>query len=596
MKKSAKILLRFFLLTLSVSAGAQTIVNLTDFGIRPGKKTDMAQPVAKALQTIKARYGNTGVTLRFAPGEYQFHESKCLSRKYFISNHDQTDSKRVAIAIENWDNVTIEADSVEFTFHGTLIPIAVVNSANVTLKGFSVDFATPHISQATIIANDENGIEFEPAPWVRHAITPGTHSYETRGEGWVCRPRTGIAFNPATRHVIYNTADLWIPLDSVIPTAKNRYLAPRWRDKRLTPGTVVAMRDWGRPTPGIFLSQNRNTSLLGVHVRYSLGMGLLAQLCDTVTLDGFGVCLRGDTDPRYFTTQADATHFSGCKGLITSINGLYEGMMDDAINVHGTYLKVIARTDSHTLRARYMHKQSYGFPWGEPGDSVQAISAPTMENFGPMMHIASITPVNDKDFDITFTTEPDSVLTLPGAQFGLENLSWCPAVNFSSNTIRNNRARGALFSTPRPVVVANNIFDHTSGAAILLCGDCMGWYETGACHDVTIRGNKFINALTSRYQFTEAVISIYPEIHNLANQQLHFHSGILIEDNIFNTFPSPLLYAKSTSGLIFRNNRIIPNQDFPPFHPNRFDIKLERSINIEIYGNSAPNPLSTVIL
>lgn len=37
-----------------------------------------------------------------------------------------------------------------------------------------------------------------------------------------------------------------------------------------------------------------------------------------------------------FTTQADATHFSGCKGKITSCNGLYEGMMDDAINVHGT--------------------------------------------------------------------------------------------------------------------------------------------------------------------------------------------------------------------------------------------------------------------
>ena len=30
-------------------------------------------------------------------------------------------------------------------------------------------------------------------------------------------------------------------------------------------------------------------------------------------------------------------------------------------------------------------------------------------------------------------------------------------------------------------------FDHTSGTAILLCGDCNGWYETGACREVIIR-------------------------------------------------------------------------------------------------------------
>ncbi len=49
-------------------------------------------------------------------------------------------------------------------------------------------------------------------------------------------------------------------------------------------------------------------------VHYSRGMGLLAQLCDSVELKGFGVCLRGDDDPRYFTSQADATHFSGVQG------------------------------------------------------------------------------------------------------------------------------------------------------------------------------------------------------------------------------------------------------------------------------------------
>ena len=66
------------------------------------------------------------------------------------------------------------------------------------------------------------------------------------------------------------------------------------------------------------------------------------------------------------------------------------------------------------------------------------------------------------------------------------------------------------------------VIDHTSGTAILLCGDCNGWYETGACRDVQIRRNRFVNALTNLFQFTNAVISIYPEIPDLANQQYFF--------------------------------------------------------------------------
>ena len=88
-----------------------------------------------------------------------------------------------------------------------------------------------------------------------------------------------------------------------------------------------------------------------------------------------------------------------------------------------------------------------------------------------------------------------------------ENITWTPEVIFSNNTIRNNRARGSLFSTPKRVVCEGNLFDHTHGTAILLCGDSNGWYETGACRDVTIRNNRFVNALTANYQFTNAVIS-----------------------------------------------------------------------------------------
>ena len=149
---------------------------------------------------------------------------------------------------------------------------------------------------------------------------------------------------------------------------------------------MAVFRVGSRPAPGLFLSHNVNTVLSQVKVHYAEGMGLLAQLCENIKLSRFGVCLKGVDDPRFFSTQADATHFSGCKGRIESVDGLYEGMMDDAINVHGTYLKVVRRIDDRTVVGRYMHGQSWGFEWGRPGDEVQVLRSRTMETLGEAVH------------------------------------------------------------------------------------------------------------------------------------------------------------------------------------------------------------------
>jgi len=119
----------------------------------------------------------------------------------------------------------------------------------------------------------------------------------------------------------------------------------------------------------------------------------------------------------------------------------------------------------------------------------------------------------------------------------------------------------------------------------LLCGDCNGWYETGACKNVIIRNNKFINALTANYQFTNALISIYPEIPNLQDQQKYFHSGIVIENNTFDMFDRPILYAKSTDGIMFKENKITYNNDFKPFHWNTHLFLFEKVDNVSIINN-----------
>ena len=597
---------RFFSLSLCIltavglQAGKVKVYDASAYGVVPNTGADVAGLVEHMLAQIKAEAAGEAVTIRFAAGQYNFHPAGAAHREYYISNHDQHKDRAVGIAIEGFHGLTLDGCGADFVFHGRMLPLSVVGTSECTLRNFSIDFATPHIAQAEVVKNEAEGITFRVAPWVNARVTE-SGAFEHTGEGWAMRPGWGIAFDPATRHIIYKTGDIGTPVHQVQQLDEHTFFAPAWKDGRLPVGTIVAMRTYERPSPGVFVSHAKDTRFENVKVHYAEGMGLLAQMSEDIVLDGFSVCLRGDDDPRYFTTQADATHFSGCKGKITSVNGLYEAMMDDAINVHGTYLKVVERIDDHTVKGRYMHGQAWGFDWGYVGDEVQFVRSNTMELVGGTAKpfVTSVAEISEldaqgsqfkglhgaKEFIIHFADAlPAEISATEG--YGIENLTWTPEVYFAGNTIRSNRARGTLFSTPKRTVVEDNLFDHTSGTAILLCGDCNGWFETGACRDVLIRRNRFVNSLTCMFQFTNAVISIYPEIPNLNGQKAYFHGGkkqaIRIVNNEFETFDHPLLYAKSIDGLLWKGNTIRHNEDYAPYHWNNSSILLERATNVII--------------
>ena len=461
------------------------------------------------------------------------------------------------------------------------------NCSNLTLRNFSIDFATPYLRQLQITEVDSlhNSVKAQLYPQGNYKIE--NEKLYFIGEDYQEMPFGGMVFSP-NKQLAYRRADVPFSPTKIVELAPNKfYIEGMGKSPYLQVGDRFALRTYSRPTPAIFVTESKNITLENITVHYVQWIGLLAQLTENMTLDKFRVAIE-ERSERFFTTQADATHFSACKGKIRSVNGLYEGMADDAINVHGTYLKVITRENDYTIKAQYMHPQSWGFLWGEVGDQVQFVAAKTMETIGDKTYkihqikaVDKPTEVGAKIFEITFD-KPLPAEVNPDTPCGVENLTWTPKVLFKNNIVCNNRARGALFSTPKKLVCSNNLFDHTHGAAILLCGDCNGWYETGACRNVSIKNNRFINALTANYQFTNAIISIYPEIPNLEAQQKYFHSNIRIEDNVFETFDEPILYAKSVENLIYRNNKIIKNEDFKPFHWNKERFKLEHVKNVKI--------------
>ncbi len=556
---------------LAFTAQAATF-KASDYGIAPGKAFT-ANDVARMLEEV--RKDTEPSTLTFEPGIYDVSVEQCQTRHWFISNHDQANPRKVFLPIEKTTGLTIEGNGAFFNLKGRILFTGIWDSSTITLSGITFDYETPTITQVEFLEVNpqQQTVKFRPIAGTQTEMQGSRLFF--KGYGFRKSPGYGILFENDGR-IAYRTSDCPFNIGKVTDNGDGTFTAANCKHWAFKPGQFMALRDWDRPAPGIVISDSRDVTVTDSTVHFADGMALIAQNTENLTLDGFNV-LPNKQKGRMFTSQADATHFSACWGDIVSVNGRYEGMMDDAINVHGTYLKVQKRIDDKTLECAYMHRQTFGINWGAPGEAVTFVRSRMMERIdGSDNRLASVEKVNDKVLRLTFEAPlPAEVDPAKGA-LGIENLTRTPTVVFNNNIIKNNRARGALFSTPKKVECAYNIFDHISGSGIVLCGDCNGWYETGACTDVTIRGNTFINALTSPFQFTEAVISIYPEIPEFNKQTKPFHSGIVIEENFFITFDHPLVYAKSVKGLTIRNNTLLRTDDYKPYLRQKTWLKLDK--------------------
>ena len=345
-------------------------------------------------------------------------------------------------------------------------------------------------------------------------------------------------------------------------------------------GNFLVMRHSSRDHAGIFLLRSKDLVLRNIDMFHCGGLGVLAQFSENVHLDRCHV-RPNPTKGRHLSGHDDGAQISNCRGMVRIENCEFAGLMDDPINVHGTSVRIIRKIADNQLLCRFMHSMSVGMQWGHKGDRVAFIENESMHTFAQGT-VRSFRSVSTTDFELTLDRPlPD------GLEEGdaLENLTWSPEVEIRNCKFGSCRARGLLVTTPGKVVIEENVFE-SSGSAILISGDANGWYESGAVRDVLIRGNTF-NApcLTNMYQFCEGVISVFPIIPAPEKAAEPFHRNIRIEDNVFNAFDYPVLYARSVDGLTFSENQIVRSTRYQPYHRRRHMLNLEYCRQVKIVGN-----------
>ncbi|MFC5407122.1 right-handed parallel beta-helix repeat-containing protein [Cohnella soli] len=455
-------------------------------GIEPDTDVDMT---GRIRAFIREELADGTRRFRFKPGVYEIADEK--ARRDFealMSGSGQwdlgesVDLKNTFLSFEGMERIELDFQGSVLRFHGLIQPFSFRACKEVVIRNVRIDWARPLFSQGEIVAADENGLEiaFDPAYPVASGLPIAAM----------------LDFVPGSAHPLRCKLDWFYFADRTELTGEQRVrisYKPHIRDQVMSgsraapsPGQHVVVRHVMNYKSAFLFYQCDNVAMENVTIYTAPGMGVIGHGCGDVTMRGLRV-MRRPGSRNVLSTNTDATHFIGCSGTITFDDCLFEGMGDDATNVHGFYVSVREIGGDRSLVCGIdADIQSECSEIPAPGDRMELTRRATLKPYG-VLTVRKAERLPNGDVEIQFEED------VRGYEMGdlLTNVSRMATLRFTNSIVRNNRARAILVQT-RDAVIADNTFDHCTGSAIHVnCAE--GWMESAATQDVSVTRNLFLS-------------------------------------------------------------------------------------------------------
>lgn len=529
-----------------------TRISVADFGATPNSGKDATPAFQKAIEAVKKARGP--VTLVVPPGRYDFFSLRATRRVCYYSNATEPGSdgmRTIAIDLSDVKDVTVDGPGARLVMRGQMTMLVAERAENLTLNGLEFDFARPTVSEIRAVDKGDGY-------WIGQVHADSKYRLKENRIEWYGEDWSG------THNLVQHYHPLFRVWRGDDPTAgataireekegRLRFEVPAQALDQVEVGRIYQFRDTTRKETGMWFNRSRNVTLNKIQIRAMAGFGVLFQFTENVNVNGIEVApARGSG--RTCAAAADILHFSGCRGQIQIQRSILSSAHDDAINIHGTHLRVMERLDERRIRVRFMHPQTWGFLAFAEKDEIEFVRKDTLLPFAKGVVKAVEAP---NPHEQILTLEGDVPADLKLDSDAVENVTWTPSVTIAGCEISFVPTRGILVTTRQPVRIIGNTFLRTPMPAVLLEDDAAGWYESGAVHDLLIQGNQFVECANE-------TIQVNPQ------NQVHagpVHRNIRIEGNVFNQVGPIAVCAKSTDGLSvvanqFRWKRGTPEADF----------------------------------
>jgi len=534
-------------LTCSAWALAAEVVLVTAAGAKPDDGADDTQAVRAA---IRACAGKTGAVLRFPKGRYDFFPPAGRGR--------------VAMPFARCRDLTVDGGGSELIFHGTMGVMSFRDCRNVVVRDLVIDWQRPPFSTGRVIAAGESSFDvevFEEFP-VKGGEAVGAF----------------MEYDPTTRLPTPGGLDVYEAVAStelLRPQVLRVHLKRRIRAKV---GALMVLRHEVYGPGGLHFRSCRDVRVENVTIYTAPGMGVTGSRSSNLHLRRVRILPRPHTR-RVLSTTADATHFNSCSGWIRIEECLFAGMGDDAVNVHGMYLRVIRRLDESTVAA--VVRNRWIVP-PEPGDEVELIDPTTLLPYATVAVRAVAVDHKTREHRVSFARPLPARLA---AGHYLGNTAWAPRLVIRGCEVRGNRARGFLIQT-RGAVIENNVIRNNQSAGINVTTDLHPWTESIGTRDVIIRNN-VLEGCNKAARWHPGVINVFADLEKGKGYgAAGVHRNILIEGNTIRDTHNAAIFVASAEGVVIRNNRIERCNLRPDRPGGRSAIYLRNARNVEITANT----------
>jgi len=506
----------------------------------PGDRIEILSPGAfdQTLMLTGEGSADNPVEVHFAKGRYDLFPDNLYRQKYNISNtNGSPDSlKLVGILLKHAKNFNISGKGAEIVCRGKMIEVCIDSCENISISDLHFDYYRPTVSEFKVVAVGEDYVDIQIHKDSKYRIEDGNIIWY--GEGWNFNTRIlAQELNLETNDV----RRLWNPIEGMKFEEIEPGLVRAWGEHKMKKDHVYQLRETFRDYAGVFTRRSKNITWKNVNFYFLHGMGLVSQFSENLTYDSVSIA-PDSTRGRTTAAWADILHISGCKGKVLVKDCIFKGAHDDAINIHGTFLRVVEKLSDTKLKVRFMHRQTYGFLGVNPGDEITFINHESYRSYG-LNKVKEARLLNPKEILITLEKSVPPELKLKDV---IENVTWTPEVEIHGCHVSWIPTRGFLLATPRKVLVEENEFLATHMNAILMGVDANKWFESGFVRNMIIRNNKFIHC-------GEPVILIEPR-NKVANNSVH--QNIRIENNVFVLRNKVIVKAKSTKNLSITGNKI----------------------------------------
>lgn len=499
--------------------------------------------------------GYDGIKLPF--GEYEVYNDKGVENyvdlmtgklsPYDYVKFADKEVKNTAFELKGIENFTFAGDDTVLKFNGLIAPFDISFCKKILLKRITIDWIDVPYFTADVISKNKNKIFIQPHS--SFIINGGEPIVSIQDIDMKSGAQGGMSLFENISNVKNEDGIFSFTCDE---------------PDKVQVGKSLILRYIYNFAPAIHIYRSENITFEDITLKAAPGMGIIGQKVHNLNLYRLTV---KPAAGRVMSTNTDATHFINCSGTININTCYFEGMGDDATNVHGFY-HIIRKIEGNRVYTEQTQNSQDGIDVTfDAGTQVELVSSKTLKPYRSAKVVSNGLDSDSGLYFVELSREDAEAAVIGDCMASATEVA---ALNFENCIARNLRGRGILVQT-RNASIKCNLFEGCTGEGIHICTET-GWWESISTKNIEISENRFINCGFGTTKYCDAVAVVAST--NAPEQVAGVHSNITISGNEIIGKNRPFLIT-CADGVRINENKIACDEE----------TVIENSINVDIKDN-----------